>query len=645
MMQGKPDGTDGKNRSAPGGPPQDDQARQAEAARKAREAMRHFAGGRGPHGRAFIESPKNFKTALARMIRYFGPEIGYVAVVTVFIILNAFLRAVAPALIGTAIRNYLEVTVDLPSFLRQIALVFVVFLLGWLADGLSRGMMVRISNNIVFRLRSQTFSHIQTLSMPYFDKRGVGDIMSRLTNDIEMISNGLSQGFSNLVGGVFSLIGVLVAMLALNLSLSLVVLAVVPIMVVITGIIGKRVRQAYRQNQAQIGRLSGNIQESISGVKIIKAFHREKEQFSRFERINAEARRLGSRAEFTSFLFMPTMQLVTAIIIAAMVGVGGYLTLARVGGLSIGLLSAFIIYARRFFEPLRQMTEIYNVFQSALAGAERVFEILDRRPDIVVREDAAVLPAIKGHIAIKNVTFGYVEERTVLEDVTLVAHPGDVVAIVGPTGAGKTTLVNLLSRFYDVQAGSIEVDGVNIRDVVIDSLRSQMGVVLQEPFFFATTIRENLMYGNPEASDEDIRQAAKTAHADEFIRKLPLGYETVLSERGMNLSQGERQLLAIARAVLADPRILILDEATSNIDSLTEAYIQEGLLQLMQGRTSFIIAHRLSTIRNADKVVVIHDRKIIEEGTHDSLMGKGGFYAKLYAMQKTEVEVTEEMFT
>jgi ATP-binding cassette subfamily B multidrug efflux pump len=344
----------------------------------------------------------------------------------------------------------------------------------------------------------------------------------------------------------------------------------------------------------------------------------------------------------------------SSLTLGLIVGVGGYMALksaaahggvAAAGGVSVGLLTSFILYSQRFFEPLRQITQVYSMVQSALAGAERLFELMDMKPEVIENYEALPLNDIRGAVEFQNVGFAYEEGKTVLEEIDFQTRPGQVIAIVGPTGAGKTTLINLLSRFYDVRDGSIGIDGVDVRDLKVNDLRTAMGIVLQEPFFFATTIRENLLYARPNATEEEMISAAKTANAHYFISRLPHGYETVLAERGGNLSQGERQLLGIARAILANPRILILDEATSSVDSLTESHIQEGLIRLMKGRTSFIIAHRLSTIRNADQVLVLHNHRIIESGTHDQLMKKpDGFYAKLYGMQEQKAEILESDF-
>lgn len=590
-----------------------------------------------------IEQPQNFKLALRRLIRYFGKEWRALVVVAAGIVGYSVLRAVGPATLGSAITRHLELSPNAEAFVRQIMIVLGIYAAAWVVEGIARVFMVRASNRLVFRLRRDSFSHLQSLSMSFFEKRGVGDIISRVTNDIEMVYNALTNGMTELIGGFFSLAVTLVAMVALDWRLSLVVFALLPLLIWVTGFIGKRVREAFRDNQAMIGALSANLNESVASVKLIKSFHKEADSFARFEKVNAGARDAGARAEIVSFAIHPIMRIINGIAQALVVGVGGLLAVRLGGGYSVGLIAAFLIYSTRFFEPLRQITQVYNLIQSALAGAERIFDVLDTRPEITAPANAPALDDIKGDVRFEGVEFGYLPEQTVVKEITLEAKSGQVVAIVGPTGAGKTTMVNLLSRFYDVRGGRITVDGTDIREVEINSLRTQMGVVLQEPYFFADTIMANIKYGKPEATDEEAYTAAVTADADHFIRRLPDGYETKLLERGANLSEGERQLLAIARAVLANPRILVLDEATSSVDSLTEATIQRGLIKLMKGRTSFIIAHRLSTIRNADQVVVLHNHEIVERGTHDELIAADGFYARLYRMQFEQPEITEEM--
>lgn len=610
-------------------------------------------------GPPVIEAPKDYRKALRRLLRYFGSHKILIVAATVFIAAGTLLKALVPALVGDAIKFDLELSKNFPDFVYRMKIVLATILGSWIADATSGVLLARLSNRIVFRLRADSFSQVQVLSMGSFDKRGIGDFISRMTNDVEMVFNALNNGFTSLVGGLFSMITILGAMLFLSVPLSIVVIAVVPVMGVLTGFIGKKIRGAFRKNQEWVARLTANIEESVSGIKVTKTFRREEAEFEKFEKINDGSQQAGVKAELISYTFMPLMNVMTSLTLGLIVGIGGYMALkttaaqaaaggnpaAAAGGVSIGLLTAFILYSQRFFEPLRQITQVYSMVQSALAGAERLFEMMDMKPEVQEKPDALPLADIRGTVEFNKVGFAYEELKPVLEEIDFRTQPGQVIAIVGPTGAGKTTLINLLSRFYDVRTGSITIDGTDIRDLRINDLRTCMGIVLQEPFFFATTIRENLLYARPDATEGQMTAASRTANAHYFVSRLPNGYDTLLSERGNNLSQGERQLLGIARAILADPRILILDEATSNVDSLTEAHIQEGLIRLMKGRTSFIIAHRLSTIRNADQVLVLHNRRIIESGTHDQLMAKpDGFYAKLYGMQSQRPEILESDF-
>jgi len=605
-----------------------------------------------------IESPKDFRKAFRRLMRYFGINRSLIIWATLFITAGTLLRNLGPALIGEAIKQDLELSKNLADFIFRMEIVLATIIGAWIADAVSGIVLTRLSNKIVYRLRADSFSHIQTLSMASFDKRGIGDFISRMTNDIEMIYNALSNGFSSLVGGFLSMATALAFMLFLSGRLSLVVIAVVPVMALLTGIIGKKIRGAFRTNQEWVGRLTSNIEESVTGVRVIKTFRREEFEFRKFEAINNRNRQIGVKAELISYSFIPLMNFMTSLTLCLIVGIGGYFALrtgsaqaasaetVATGWISIGLLTAFILYSQRFFEPLRQITQVYSMLQSAMAGVERLFEMMDMRPEVVEKAGALPLKDIRGDVEFRNVGFSYEEGKTILEEICFKAEPGQVVAIVGPTGAGKTTLINLLSRFYDVKEGCISLDSNDIRDIHVDDLRTSMGIVLQEPFFFAASIRENLLYARPDATEEQVVAAAKTANAHYFISRLPEGYNTELSERGGNLSQGQRQLLGIARAILSDPRILILDEATSSVDSLTEAHIQEGMIRLMKGRTSFIIAHRLSTIRNADRVFVLHNRRIVESGTHDQLMRKpNGFYAKLYGLQEQRSEILESDFS
>ena len=609
--------------------------------RKQASPVRPMGRGRGRHGMP-IETPKNARGATRRLLGFFAGEWPVMIPAGVGVVVAAVCKAAAPGALGGAIEQHIEISPSMAGFIAAMTTVLALYLGGWAGDVLSGVFMARAGNRLVYRLRRKSFGHVQKLSMAYFDKVGIGDLMSRLTNDIEMIYNALTNGFTSLVGGLFSMVGILIAMLFMNPLLTVLIVAVFPIIIITTALVGRLVRRSFRTNQQAIGKLQTEIEESVSAVKLIKSFGNEKSAYDSFVTVNDEARAAGQVAETASIMLHPIMRVVNGLSLAIVIGVGGYMVVTGVPGYTVGLMTAFVLYGRRVFEPLRGISGVYNLIQSALAGSERIFEVLDQEPDIEAEggeaqgsgtaaggEHVAVGAEIRGSISIDNVTFSYLEGSPVLHSVNLDVSAGETIAIVGPTGAGKTTLVNLLSRFYDPDAGKIRIDGKDVRDIPIHTLRRSMGVVLQEPYFFADTIRENIAYGQPRADEETIVRAAKRARADESIRHLPEGYDTKLVERGMNLAQGERQLLAIARAVLAEPRILILDEATSSIDSLTERRIQEGLLELMAGRTSFIIAHRLSTIQNADRVVVVENGRVLETGSHDELMAAGGRYAQL----------------
>ena len=597
---------------------------------------------RGPGSVHIIESAKDVKGAFKRLFAYFGTQKILLAISTVIIFISVFLSVAGPTVLGKAMTDYLERGHNYPLFLRQVVILVIIYTGAWVTEAFTRIVLIKASNNILFRMRQDAFNHIQELSMSYFDRVDIGEIMSRLTNDIEAVEQGVNNVFSEGLRGVLSVIMTLVAMIMLSFRFTLVVVATIPLMAFVAAVIGIKVRKAFRVNQQKIADLSIKVEESVSGVKVIKTFGMEKNEINDFHRVSIEARDAGTIAEMMSSIFMPVMQLITSIILAMLIGIGGLLVLRNSKVFSIGLLTSFIMYSRNFLWPIQQITGIYNVIQSALAGAERVFEILDTKP--AIRERRHPVSFKEGAIVFKDVHFAYEENKPVLEGINLTVPHGGVIAIVGPTGAGKTTLINLLNRFYDVKQGAITINGTDIRDMELDTLRSSLGVVLQEPFFFATTIRENLLYGNQDATEEEMFEAARLANASHFISRLPKGYDTVLTERGLNISQGERQLLGITRAILRNPSILILDEATSNIDSLIEAQIQEALLILMKGRTCLTIAHRLSTIKNADRIIVIHNHRIIEEGTYTELIEKNGFYAHLYAMQQSQEDITEDMF-
>jgi ATP-binding cassette subfamily B multidrug efflux pump len=480
-------------------------------------------------------------------------------------------------------------------------------------------------------LRTNLFTHLQTLPLSFFDHNPAGELMSRLTNDIDAINQAVSQNVTALLASVLSLVGILIAMFVLDRWLALAAVLVVPIMVWFTEFVARYTRRGFRELQKHLGELNGVMEESISGQKVVKAFRRNESVMEAFRQRNQEVFQAGVYANSYALLLMPLTNVLGNFFVIVLAGLGGWLALQ--GLVSVGIIATFISYGQNFIQPVRQLANMYNSIQAALAGAERIFEVLDTPSEVDDAPDAVPLSAIQGRVCFEGVNFGYQPGTPIIKNMTLEARAGEIFALVGPTGAGKTTLINLLTRFYEIDAGKITVDDVDIRDIKKADLRRQLGLVLQDTFLFSDTVMENIRFGRLDASDEECIQAAQMADADHFIRQLPHGYQTQLSERASNLSQGQRQLLAIARAILANPGILILDEATSSVDTRTEIRIQEALLRLMEKRTSFVIAHRLSTIRDADQVLVINNGEIVEKGTHQELLDRRGFYHRLYMSQ------------
>ena len=587
--------------------------------------------GHGPH----IESAKDARRATYRLLGYLRPYRWQIVGVTLLVIVGTVASLAGPMLIGMMIDRFITPG-DVPGLTRMVVMLLAVYLVGALGNGATGIMMVNLAQGLVKDIRSQLFRHIQTLSMKFYDDRETGDLMSRITNDTDAINRVLSSGLTQLATNALMLVGVFVAMFALSWQLALSALLLLPMMAVLTGVIASRARSAFRDVQRNLGKLNAFTEETVAGVRVVQAFAREKETTAELEVVNAANRDAGVRAQTIIATMHPLMNTMRALTVAVIAGLGGWLALHDI--VTVGVIVSFVVYTQQFFEPLRSLAQLYNQLQSALAGAERIFEIMDTRPAVADPPGALSLPDIEGHIVFDNVCFQYEADKPVLCRIDLEARPGETIALVGPTGAGKTTLIRLLSRFYDVTEGTITVDGHDIRTIQQDSLRQQLGIVLQDTFLFSGTVMENIRYGRLDATDEEVIAAARLANADQFISRLPNGYATEVSEQGSNFSQGQRQLIAIARAVLADPRILILDEATSSVDTRTEMHIQEALLRLMQGRTAFVIAHRLSTIREADKVLVINDHGIIERGTHEELLAQGGFYHDLYMSQFRRAE-------
>lgn len=510
--------------------------------------------------------------------------------------------------------------------------VIALYLVSSLFNFILQFVMAKTSQTIVYDMRREVDLKLAKLPLKYFDGRTHGEILSRVTNDIDTVSTSLQQGLTQLISAVTMLIGIIVMMFTISWIITLVSLVVLPLSFIVSRAVIKKSQKYFKGQQVELGHLNGHVEEMYSAHTVVKAFGKEAESEEKFDEVNERLYGVGWKAQFLSGIMMPLMNFLSNISYVFVCVIGGILVIN--GKISIGDVQAFIQYSRQFTQPIMQVAQIANVMQSTIASAERVFEVLDEpemSPDRLIGE----VPKARGAVTFSHVSFGYDPGKTVIKDMNLSVNPGDVVAIVGPTGAGKTTLVNLLMRFYEVDGGQITVDGMDLTEMPRETLRQRFGMVLQDTWLFGGTIRDNIAYGREGATEEEVLKAAKMAHADHFIRTLPDGYDTVLNEEASNISSGQKQLLTIARALLADPSILILDEATSNVDTRTEAYIQNAMIALMKGRTNFVIAHRLSTIRNASTILVMNEGEIIEQGTHQQLMDKNGFYADLYNSQFT----------
>ncbi len=589
--------------------------------------------GQQPPGQAMrdkIEAARDPRHALRRLLPYLLPFRLLLVTVCSLVVVTTLLGLIGPYLMGVAIDRF--IALKEPAGLARISLwMLAIYLMNNLLQGGSAWLMADVSQRALKRLRGDLFSHLQTLPVGFFDGNPAGELMSRLTNDIEAINQAVSQNVTALLASVLSLIGILVAMFVLDLWLALAALLVVPIMFAFTRFVARYTRRGFRELQMHLGELNGVMEEAISGQKVVKLFGRNESSLAAFRRSNEEVFRAAVWANSYAFLLMPLTNVLGNFFVIVLAGLGGWLALK--GLVTVGIIATFINYGQNFISPLRQLANMYNSIQAALAGAERVFEIIDTPAEAADAPDAAPLTALRGEVRFDRVSFGYRPGIPIIKGMTIEAKAGETLALVGPTGAGKTTLINLLTRFYEIDAGKIAIDGRDIRSIRKADLRRRLGLVLQETFLFSGSVLENIRYGRLTATDEECIAAATTAGADPFIRQLPQGYRTDLSERAGNLSQGQRQLLSIARAILADPAILILDEATSSVDTRTEARIQRALLGLMVGRTSFVIAHRLSTIRDAGQVLVIDNGEIVEKGTHRELLEKRGFYHRLYVSQ------------
>jgi ATP-binding cassette subfamily B multidrug efflux pump len=588
--------------------------------------------GGGPGG--FMARPqeraKDQRSTLRRLWGYLSHQGWILVLVVLFVAAATGLDLLGPYLMGLVIDKFIARN-DLHGLAWLVLGMIGVYLASSGVSYIQVYIMAAVSQRTVRDIRNDLFTRLQVLPLRYFDQHSHGELMSRLANDVENVSNVLNESVTQLISSVLSIIGVATAMFLINTRLAIVSLVTLPLMVALSQWVAKRTRRGFREQQEQLGALNGLIEETITGQRVVKAYGVEEQVISRFDETNARLRSASTRAQIFAGLLGPVTNFVNNVGFAIVAGTGGWMAVQ--GLVTVGTIASFVSYARQFNMPLNQVANLYNAIQSALAGAERVFEVIDEPSEITDVPNAQPLEPIQGKVVFDSVCFGYDENVPVLKNVSLHAKRGETIALVGPTGAGKTTIVNLLTRFYDIESGSISIDGKDIRQVRKDDLRLALGIVLQDTFLFADTVMENIRYGRLDASDEEVITAAKLANADQFIHRLPQGYHTPLSERGSNISLGQRQLLAIARAILANPSILILDEATSSVDTRTEVNIQEAMLRLMQGRTSFVIAHRLSTIRNADAILVINQGEIIERGTHQYLLGLKGFYHHLYLSQ------------
>lgn len=601
----------------------------------------HGPGGR--HARAMGGKPKETKQTIKRLLGYLGKDKKHVIIALVCVVISS-LSTLAGSYMLSPIINGITETYDkaskaagdagviinegLKTLGLGILLMLAIYGIGVISMYLQQRIMIGVSQRALKTLRKDLFDHIQTLPVRYFDTNATGDIMSRFTNDVDVVGEMLNNTVIQLIQGCISIVGTVSIMLCMNVWLALLTILLVPLMLKAGGSIAKRSSKYYRQQQSALGKLNGYIEETVTGQKVVKVFCHEEKAVEEFTDLNNDLRKKQVKAQFFGGIMGPVMGNIGQVSYGITACVGGLFCLA--GRLSLGGLTVFVNYSRQFSRPINEISMQINTIFSALAGAERVFKVMDEEPEEADKPDAVEMDDVKGEVIMEDVSFGYNPDKVILKHINLYAHAGQKVAFVGSTGAGKTTITNLLNRFYDIQEGKITIDGRDIKDYARKSLRSHIAMVLQDTHLFTGSVRENIRYGRPDATDEEVEQAAKTASAHSFIMRLENGYDTMLEGDGINLSQGQRQLLNIARAAVSKAPILVLDEATSSVDTRTEMHIDHGMERLMKNRTTFVIAHRLSTVRNADCIMVLEQGEIIERGTHEQLLAEKGRYYQLY---------------
>lgn len=582
--------------------------------------------GRGPRIGGPTEKAQNQKTTLLRLWHYIKQQKVGLYFSVFFVIASTCLSLAGPYLIGHIVDDYI-MKKQVAGAIRLGIVLACIFTVASLFTWLQTYVMIHVAMKTIRTLRLELFKKLQILTVKFFDQHALGDLMSRVTNDIDNLNTALAQSVTQIVSSILTVIGVSIAMFALSWQLAIVTLIIIPLIVFTTKQIVKRSSKNYAARQRDLGKLNGTIEEMITGAEVVTLFGKEQQAIETFRLQNNNLRNSAQRAEITSGLLGPINNFMNNLGLAVVIGTGAFLAVK--GLVTVGIIAAFVTYTRQFFRPLNQLSNLLNTFQSAIAGAERVFEILDEPSEVADKPQAIDCHSLKGDVAFQQVSFSYLPNQPILKNITFQAKAGETIALVGPTGSGKTTIINLLTRFYDVDAGEILIDGLNIEEYKMATIRKRVGVVLQDTYLFTGTIRENIRFGKLDATDAEVEEAAKIANAHNFIKYLPAQYDTVVQAGGANLSQGQRQLLAIARAILENADILILDEATSSVDTQTEVDIQKGLQHLMQGRTSFVIAHRLKTIENANQIFVIQQGEIVEQGNHQQLMQQQGIYNNL----------------